>query len=66
MGGVTWLGVVTLIQSGVIGAAVAYVAWQQWKTAREKIIIELFDKRFSLYEKAREAIGPIIRIRHSH
>lgn len=41
-----------LIQAGTtfaVGLAVAYIAWRQWKTAREKLALDLFDKRFEVY-----------------
>ncbi|MFK4824698.1 hypothetical protein ACI0FM_07890 [Paenochrobactrum sp. BZR 588] len=36
-----------------IGASVAYVAWRQWRTARDKILLDIFDKRFAVYMDVR-------------
>ena len=36
----------------LIGVVVAYVAWQQWKTARAKFRLDYFDRRFRVYEAA--------------
>jgi hypothetical protein len=37
------LGIATLLVTG-------YIAWQQWQTARNKFRLELFDRRFPVYE----------------
>jgi hypothetical protein len=41
------------------GAAIfaAIVATLQWKTAQEKVILDLFDRRFSVYDKLRSIVG---------
>ncbi|WP_243350862.1 hypothetical protein [Stenotrophomonas acidaminiphila] len=36
--------------------AVAYVAYQQWQTARKKLKSDIFDKRFAAYLRIRDAI----------
>jgi hypothetical protein len=54
-----WIALISALSSFVIGAAVAYIAWRQWRTANEKLVIELFDQRFSLYQRAHDIIGPI-------
>ncbi len=37
------------ISSVVIGSIAAYVAWRQWRTAQDKIQLDLFDRRFALF-----------------
>lgn len=32
-----------------IGMFGGYIAWRQWRTAQDKIQLDLFDKRFSVY-----------------
>jgi hypothetical protein len=54
-----WIALVQALSSVIIGAAVVYIAWRQWNTASEKLIIDLFDKRFSLYQRAHDIIRPI-------
>jgi hypothetical protein len=36
-----------------IGAAVELIAFLQWNTARDKVLLDLFDKRFITYEDLR-------------
>jgi hypothetical protein len=40
-----------------IAAVVAVIAILQWNTAREKVLLYLFDKRFALYEELGAAVG---------
>lgn len=33
-----------------IAAVVALIAFLQWRTAHDKVLLDLFDKRFAAYE----------------
>ena len=39
-----------------IAAAVAVITFLQWQTAREKVLLDLFDKRFTVYEELRSVV----------
>lgn len=41
----------------VIGAIIAY---RQWRTAQNKLKLDLFERRFSVYDAARNLIGSIM------
>jgi hypothetical protein len=41
----------------IVGIAVAMIALLQWITARQKVVLDLFDKRFAVYEELREVIS---------
>lgn len=45
----------------IVGLAVAYVALRQWKTAKEKLVLDLFDRRYSLFARAESALAPAMR-----
>jgi hypothetical protein len=49
--------------TAIIAAIVAVIAFLQWVTAREKIVLDLFEKRFAVYEELRSAIS--YQIRHA-
>lgn len=40
----------------LVGVAVAVVAYRQYRVANEKLVLDLFDKRFAVYEEARGAV----------
>jgi hypothetical protein len=40
-----------------IAAVVAVIAVLQWNTSREKVLLDLFDKRFAVYDELRAAVG---------
>ncbi|MHA6641370.1 hypothetical protein [Mesorhizobium sp. A623] len=40
----------------LVGIVVALIAYRQWRVAHEKLILDLFDKRFAVYSDAREAV----------
>jgi hypothetical protein len=48
-----------LIVTAVIGTFAAYIAWQQWRTAEKKRNQDLFDRRFAVFEAARNFLGDI-------
>src|SRR5277367_2274675 len=39
-----------------IALIVAVIAFLQWATARQKVVLDLFDKRFAVYEELRKKI----------
>src|SRR5579863_7832062 len=39
-----------------IAAVVAVIAFLQWQTAREKVLLDLFDKRFDVYDELRSVL----------
>ena len=45
------------IASSFAAIVVAYVAWQQWRTARHKLAVDLFDRRLAAYRALNNAIG---------
>jgi hypothetical protein len=39
----------------------AEIAQQNWQTSNEKIVLELFERRLTIYEEVRSLIGEITR-----
>ena len=44
----------------LVAIVAAYIAWQQWSTNRRKLKLDLFDRRYTVYEKIGEFIGSIL------
>lgn len=53
-------GVLTAIVAGLIGRATWRIAWVQKEIAKEKIISDLFEKRFSIYQAHLQAVVEIV------
>jgi hypothetical protein len=49
------------IIAAVTAIFVALVAFLQWRTAQQKAVLDLFERRHSIYETVRNAVATIIR-----
>lgn len=45
----------------VIAFLAAYIAWRQWKTAQNRLKLDLFERRFSVYDATKGLIASIIQ-----
>lgn len=45
----------------VIAIVATYIAWQQWKTNRQKLNLERYDRRLNVYEEVRKILSIIVR-----
>jgi hypothetical protein len=45
----------------VVACALAYVAWQQWQLARHRLRLDLFDRRYKVYDATRKFLSIILR-----
>jgi len=48
------LPICTLILTGVIGIVTLYIAYQQYRTAKNKLRLDLFDRRLPVFESCNE------------
>ncbi len=48
-----------------VAGIVGYIAWQQWRTAQKKLKADLFDRRFSAYQRLATIIHTIAQYRFS-
>lgn len=48
---INWSGWLTLFTTLTIGCIAGYIALQQWRTNSEKLRLDLYQKRFSVYER---------------
>lgn len=55
-----WLQALAPAISGAITAlvavAVGYISYRQWRTAREKLVLDLFERRFGIFQLAKGAV----------
>ncbi|MDR4469116.1 MAG: hypothetical protein MRJ68_12615 [Nitrospira sp.] len=45
----------------LIAIVATYVAWQQWQTNRQKLILDRYDRRLRVYEEVRKILSIILR-----
>jgi len=45
----------------VIAVVATYIAWQQWKTNQQKLVLDRYDRRLRVYEEVRKIFGIILR-----
>ncbi|MFK7848529.1 MAG: hypothetical protein AB8G77_24795, partial [Rhodothermales bacterium] len=45
----------------LIAGIAIYVAWQQWRTNRQKLKLDLFDKRFAIFQSTRTFLSTVLR-----
>lgn len=55
-----WTAYVQALLTPVIALFAVYVAASQWRTARNKLRLDLFEKRYVVYEAAQKFIGSIV------
>lgn len=58
---VHWTQYISAIGIPIIAALAAWIAFRQFQIARNKLKLELFDKRMEVYSAAREALSNIAR-----
>ncbi|RWO76266.1 hypothetical protein [Mesorhizobium sp.] len=49
------------IVTAFVAIAVWVVAYRQWRTAREKLVLDLFARRFELYVRAKDGVDQVVR-----
>jgi|SRR4051812_23903199 hypothetical protein len=45
----------------MVGCAITFIAWQQWQVARNKLRLDLFDRRYKVYDATRKFLAMILR-----
>lgn len=55
-----WLPYLSGLLTPVVAAFGIWIAWNQWRTARRKLKLDLFDKRIVVYDAVQHAIGQIM------
>jgi hypothetical protein len=50
-----------LIITACIAFFAAYIAYRQWQTAHQRVVLDLFERRMKVYDDARAVISEIMR-----
>ncbi|KQW62674.1 MULTISPECIES: hypothetical protein [unclassified Ensifer] len=49
-----WVLITQAFLTPMVGAAVGVVAFMQWRTAHQKLVLDLFEKRLAIYDQVME------------
>lgn len=52
-----WVTALSALLTPLIAALAVYIAWQQSRTSTSKLKLDLFDRRFAIYEAASDFLG---------
>lgn len=55
-----WIQILQGALTPLIAALAVFIAWQQWTTNRNKLKLDLFERRYAYYEAATEMVGRIL------
>lgn len=55
-----WTALLSALLTPAITILGAYIAWQQWRTNRNKLKLDLFERRFAVYDAARSLIRDVL------
>src|SRR5689334_15517507 len=58
-----WLQVIQALATPAIALLAAVIGIAQWRTARHRVILDLFDKRWTVLTDLREVVGDVVRER---
>lgn len=51
----------TALLTPVIAVVATYIAWQQWQTNKQKLVLDRYDRRLLVYEEVRKILSIIMR-----
>jgi hypothetical protein len=55
-----WTQILSALLTPTIAVVVAMIAYRQWRTAQNRLKLDLFDRRFAVYDAARNLISSIL------
>lgn len=55
----TWVAYLQALSTPMIALIVAFIAYRQWRTAHSKLVLDLFERRLSVYRQVRSAVGVV-------
>ncbi|TAX77525.1 hypothetical protein ELI00_15455 [Rhizobium ruizarguesonis] len=56
-----WIQVLQALLTPAIAVAVGVIAFLQWRTAHQKVILDLFDRRIAVFNKSRDFYLTVMR-----
>jgi Zn-dependent M32 family carboxypeptidase len=56
-----WVTVLSALLTPTVALLGSYIAWQQWRTAKHKLVLDLFDRRLKVITALKQAMAEILR-----
>jgi hypothetical protein len=56
-----WAAWLQLIATVSIAGFAGFIGYRQWRTAYERVLLDLFERRMSVYEEIRDVIAKVLR-----
>jgi hypothetical protein len=53
-----------IIATVVLGLIAAYIAWRQWRTSHDRLVLDLFDRRFTSFQDLTRAVSAAVNKPH--
>jgi hypothetical protein len=53
----SWVTLFSALATPTIAIILAYVAWRQWRTAQNRLKLDLFDRRLPIYQQTRDFLA---------
>src|ERR1700719_336682 len=55
-----YVTIIQVLSTAIIGAIAVFVAWRQWSTSHHRLVLDLFDRRFHVYQDLARAIADAV------
>jgi len=55
-----YVAIIQVLSTAVIGAIAVFVAWRQWSTSHHRLVLDLFGRRFQVYQELARAIADAV------
>jgi hypothetical protein len=49
--------IIQAVTTFVLGIVAGFIAWRQWRTSRDRIVLDLFERRFQVFQELTRAIS---------
>ena len=55
-----WVSYLQALTAPAIGLLALVIAWGQWRVAKNRMVLDLFDKRMTAYDELRDILGHVV------
>ncbi len=53
----TYASIMQALTTLVLGIFAAFIAWRQWRTSQDRVVLDLFERRFQVFQELTRAIA---------